>query len=79
MDGHAQTKRDLAELLKALTSDPALSPNQAAVLAMAARIVGRTSLHLSNIPSAVGSRSTACGTRRSGRRPLKDWWGNGLR
>ena len=53
MDGHAQTKRDVAELLKALTSDPDLSPNQAAVLAMAARIVGRTSSHLSNIASAV--------------------------
>ena len=53
MDGHARTKNDVADLLKALTSDPDLSPNQAAVLAMAARIIGRTSSHLSNIASAV--------------------------
>ena len=53
MDGHAETKADVAALLRRLTSDDALSPNEAAVLAMAARVLGRTSSHLSNIISAV--------------------------
>ena len=53
MDGHAQTKGDVARAIRELTSDPDLSPNQAAVLAMGARIIGRTSSHLSNIISAV--------------------------
>jgi phosphate uptake regulator len=53
MDGHARTKGDVADLIRAVTSDRDLSPNAAAVLAMSARIVGRVSSHLSNIVSAV--------------------------
>lgn len=53
MDEHARTKAEVAELIHALTSDPELSPNASAVLAMSARIVGRVSSHLSNIVSAV--------------------------
>ena len=53
MDEHARTKAEVADVIRALTSDPALSPNAAAVLTMGARIVGRTSSHLSNIISAV--------------------------
>ena len=53
MDEHARTKVEVADLIRQLTSDPDLSPNASAVLAMAARIIGRTSSHLSNIISAV--------------------------
>ena len=53
MDEHAQTKADVAALIRGLTSDPDLSPNASAVLAMSARIVGRVSSHLSNVISAV--------------------------
>ena len=53
MDEHARTKAEVADLIRRLTSDPDLSPNASAVLAMAARIVGRVSSHLSNIISAV--------------------------
>ena len=53
MDEHARTKAEVAGLIRQLTSDPGLSSNEAAVLAMAARIVGRVSSHLSNIVSAV--------------------------
>ena len=53
MDAHAQTKQDIAELIRSVTADAELSPNTAAVLAMAARIIGRTSSHLSNVISAV--------------------------
>jgi phosphate uptake regulator len=53
MDEHAQTKGDVAEAIRQIASDPDLTPNAAAVLAMSARIVGRTSSHLSNIVSAV--------------------------
>lgn len=53
MDEHARTKAEVADLIRALTSDPDLSPNAAAVLAMSARIVGRVSSHQSNIVSAV--------------------------
>ncbi|MDT0630805.1 PhoU domain-containing protein [Rubrivirga sp. S365] len=53
MDEHAQTKDDVATFLREITSDPDLSPNAAAVLAMSARIIGRVSSHLSNIISAV--------------------------
>ena len=50
---HDRTKADVAAALRDLTADPDLSPNAAAVLAMGARIIGRTSSHLSNIISAV--------------------------
>ena len=53
MDEHARTKADVADFLRAVTSDADLSPNASAVLAMSARIVGRVSSHLSNIISAV--------------------------
>ena len=53
MDEHARTKAEVASLIAALTSDPELSPNASAVLAMGARIIGRTSSHLSNVISAV--------------------------
>lgn len=53
MDLHARTKKDVADYLRAVTADDTLSPNEAAVLAMAARIIGRVSSHLSNVISAV--------------------------
>ena len=53
MDEHARTKAEVADLIRALTSDPDLTPNASAVLAMGARIIGRTSSHLSNMVSAV--------------------------
>ena len=53
MDEHDRTKAETASFLSSITTDPDLSPNAAAVLAMAARILGRTSAHLSNVISAV--------------------------
>lgn len=53
MEGHDQIKADVADFLRGLTSDPDLSPNAAAVLAMAGRVLSRTSSHLSNTVSAV--------------------------
>jgi phosphate uptake regulator len=53
MDEHAAVKEQVADFLRRVTADAELSPNEAAVLAMAARIVGRTSSHLSNVISAV--------------------------
>ena len=53
MDEHDRTKAEVAAIIEALATDPDLSPNAAAVLAMSARILARTSAHLSNIVSSV--------------------------
>ncbi len=53
MDEHAQTKTDVADFLRALAEADDVTPNQAVVLAITARMIGRTSSHLSNIVSAV--------------------------
>ena len=53
MQEHTQTKSDVADYLQALASADDLSSNEAVVLATSARMIGRTSSHLSNIVSAV--------------------------
>ncbi|MEO0558562.1 MAG: PhoU domain-containing protein [Bacteroidota bacterium] len=53
MDEHIQTKTDVAAYLAELASADDVSSNEAVVLAIAARMIGRTSSHLSNIISAV--------------------------
>ncbi len=53
MEEHAQTKVDVADFLRALAAADDVTPNEAVVLAISARMIGRTSSHLSNIVSAV--------------------------
>ena len=53
MDEHAQTKADVAAFLQTLAADESITPNEAVVLAIGSRMIGRTSSHLSNIVSAV--------------------------
>lgn len=53
MDEHTQTKTDVAAYLAELASADDVSSNEAVVLAISARMIGRTSSHLSNIISAV--------------------------
>ena len=53
MEEHDQTKRDVAGYLTALAGADDLSANEAVVLAVGSRMIGRTSSHLSNIISAV--------------------------
>lgn len=53
MDEHIQTKSDVAEYLAELAAADDVSSNEAVVLAITARMIGRTSSHLSNIISAV--------------------------
>ncbi len=53
MDEHAQTKADVGDFLTTLAQADDVTPNQAVVLAITSRMIGRTSSHLSNIVSAV--------------------------
>ena len=53
MDEHARTKADVADFLTTLARAGDVTPNQAVVLAISSRMIGRTSSHLSNIVSAV--------------------------
>ena len=53
MDEHARTKTDVAGFLDRLAGADDVTPNLAVVLAVASRMIGRTSSHLSNIISAV--------------------------
>ena len=53
MEEHAQTKADVADFLRELASADDVTSNEAVVLAISARMIGRTSSHLSNIVSAV--------------------------
>ena len=53
MDEHAETKRDVAGFLQTLAAADDVTTNEAVVLAVTSRMIGRTSSHLSNIVSAV--------------------------
>ena len=53
MEEHARTKADVADFLRDLAAADDVTPNEAVVLAISARMIGRTSSHLSNIVSAV--------------------------
>jgi phosphate uptake regulator len=53
MDEHAQTKADVGGYLQRLAEADDLTSNEAVVLSISARMIGRTSSHLSNIVSAV--------------------------
>ena len=53
MDEHNQTKADVASYLIELASADDVTSNEAVVLAIASRMISRTSSHLSNIISAV--------------------------
>ncbi|GAB5537000.1 MAG: hypothetical protein Rubg2KO_32490 [Rubricoccaceae bacterium] len=53
MDEHTQTKAEVAAYLAELASADDVTSNEAVVLAISARMIGRTSSHLSNIISAV--------------------------
>ena len=53
MDEHTQTKADVAGFLAGLAAADDVTSNEAVVLAISARMIGRTSSHLSNIISAV--------------------------
>ena len=53
MDEHTRTKLDVADYLRGLASAGDVTANQAVVLATSARMIGRTSSHLSNIISGV--------------------------
>ena len=53
MEEHTQTKADVAGYLAELASADDVTSNEAVVLAITARMIGRTSSHLSNIISAV--------------------------
>lgn len=53
MDEHAQTKTDVGVFLQQLAEADDLTSNEAVVLSISARMIGRTSSHLSNIVSAV--------------------------
>ena len=52
MDEHIQTKADVADFLTRIAASDAPT-NEAVVLSVASRMIGRTSSHLSNIISAV--------------------------
>lgn len=53
MEEHDLLKKVVKGYLKTLAEDPELSSNLAVVLAISARMIGRTSSHLSNIISSV--------------------------
>ena len=53
MDEHVQTKGDVGRFLQDLASADDVSANEAVVLAVSSRMIGRASSHLSNIVSAV--------------------------
>ena len=53
MEEHDRTKQDVADYLRELASADDLTSNEAVVLAVGSRMIGRTSSHLSNIISAV--------------------------
>ncbi|MGB3543613.1 PhoU domain-containing protein [Rubrivirga sp.] len=53
MQEHSQTKADVADFLKDLASADDVTSNEAVVLSVSSRMIGRTSSHLSNIISAV--------------------------
>ena len=53
MTEHDRTKEDVADYLRALATSDDVGANAAVVLAVSARMIGRTSSHLSNIISAV--------------------------
>ncbi len=53
MEEHDRTKADVADFLRDLALDPKVTVNEAVVLAVGSRMIGRTSSHLSNIISAV--------------------------
>ncbi len=53
MEEHDQTKSDVAAFLQDIASADDVTSNEAVVLAVGARMIGRTSSHLSNIVSAV--------------------------
>ena len=53
MEEHDRTKQEVADYLTALASADDVSANEAVVLAVGSRMIGRTSSHLSNIISAV--------------------------
>lgn len=53
MTEHDQTKSDVAAYLQELATADDVTSNEAVVLAVGARMIGRTSSHLSNIVSAV--------------------------
>ncbi|MEM0961598.1 MAG: PhoU domain-containing protein [Bacteroidota bacterium] len=53
MEEHTQTKQNVADFLRSLAAADDVSSNEAVVLAVGARMIGRTSSHLSNIISAV--------------------------
>jgi len=53
MEEHDQTKKDVAAFLQELAMADDLTSNEAVVLAVGSRMIGRTSSHLSNIVSAV--------------------------
>ncbi|WP_412068290.1 PhoU domain-containing protein [Rubrivirga sp. IMCC43871] len=53
MEEHDQTKKDVAVFLQEIASADDVTSNEAVVLAVGARMIGRTSSHLSNIVSAV--------------------------
>ena len=53
MEEHDETKVWVADFLRDLAAAADVTPNQAVVLGVASRMIGRTSSHLSNIISAV--------------------------
>ena len=53
MDEHLQTKADVAAFLTSLAQADDTTVNEAVVLSVGSRMIGRTSSHLSNIISAV--------------------------
>lgn len=53
MEEHNTTKADVAAFLEALAAADDVTPNEAVVLAISSRMIGRCSSHLSNIISAV--------------------------
>ena len=53
MEEHARTKDDVAGFLAELADADDVTSNEAVVLSISARMIGRTSSHLSNIISAV--------------------------
>lgn len=53
MEEHDQTKQDVADFLRDLAAADDLTSNEAVVMAIGSRMIGRTSSHLSNIISAV--------------------------
>ena len=53
MDVHDALKKDVTQYLKTLADSDEVTTNQAVVLAVSARMIGRVSSHLSNIISSV--------------------------